>query len=134
MRFSKSRCAPCPNSIIGFTSDSRRVRRASPGSIECRENAATCNGREPGKPYNSDMKLKFTKMQGAGNDFVVIDGIERPFTLDAAQIRHLADRHFGVGADQLLVVEKPTIEGVDFRYRIFNAEGGHVDHCAKRAP
>jgi diaminopimelate epimerase len=79
------------------------------------------------------MKLNFTKMQGAGNDFVVIDGIERPFTLDAAQIRRLADRHFGVGADQLLVVEKPTIDGVDFRYRIFNADGGEVEHCGNGA-
>jgi diaminopimelate epimerase len=79
------------------------------------------------------MKLNFTKMQGAGNDFVVINGIERPFTLDATQIRRLADRHFGVGADQLLVVEKPTIEGVDFRYRIFNADGGEVEHCGNGA-
>jgi diaminopimelate epimerase len=79
------------------------------------------------------MKLNFTKMQGAGNDFVVIDGIERPFTLDAGQIRRLADRHFGVGADQMLVVEKPTIEGVDFRYRIFNADGGEVEHCGNGA-
>ncbi len=79
------------------------------------------------------MKLNFTKMQGAGNDFVVIDGIEQPFALEPAQIRRLADRHFGVGADQLLVVEKPTLDGVDFRYRIFNSDGGEVEHCGNGA-
>jgi len=86
-----------------------------------------------GKPYNSDMKLNFTKMQGAGNDFVVIDATSGPFTLDTEQIRRVADRHFGVGADQMLVVEKPTIAGVDFRYRIFNNDGGEVEHCGNGA-
>src|ERR1700689_1362940 len=79
------------------------------------------------------MRLKFTKMQGAGNDFVVLDGFTQPLNLSAGQVRALADRHFGVGADQLLLVEKPTIEGVDFRYRIFNADGGEVEHCGNGA-
>ncbi len=83
--------------------------------------------------YNSAMKLKFTKMHGAGNDFVVLDGIHQQVDLSAEQWRALADRHFGVGADQLLVVEKPTIDGVDFRYRIFNADGGEVEHCGNGA-
>lgn len=79
------------------------------------------------------MKLKFTKMHGAGNDFVVLDGYSQPLALTPAQVRALADRHFGVGADQLLLVEKPTIEGVDFRYRIFNCDGGEVEHCGNGA-
>ncbi|HEY4297588.1 MAG TPA: diaminopimelate epimerase [Paraburkholderia sp.] len=79
------------------------------------------------------MKLKFTKMHGAGNDFVVLDGYTQPVTLTPAQVRALADRHFGVGADQLLLVERPTMEGVDFRYRIFNCDGGEVEHCGNGA-
>src|ERR1700761_8183525 len=79
------------------------------------------------------MKLKFTKMHGAGNDFVVLDGFTQPLNLSAAQVRALADRHFGVGADQLLLVEKPTVDGVDFRYRIFNCDGGEVEHCGNGA-
>jgi diaminopimelate epimerase len=79
------------------------------------------------------MKLKFTKMHGAGNDFVVLDGFTQPLNLSAARVRALADRHFGVGADQLLLVEKPTVEGVDFRYRIFNCDGGEVEHCGNGA-
>ena len=79
------------------------------------------------------MKLKFTKMHGAGNDFVVLDGFTQPLKLSAEQVRALADRHFGVGADQLLLVEKPTVEGVDFRYRIFNCDGGEVEHCGNGA-
>jgi len=79
------------------------------------------------------MRLKFTKMQGAGNDFVVLDGFTQPLKLNAEQVRALADRHFGVGADQLLLVEKPTVEGVDFRYRIFNCDGGEVEHCGNGA-
>ncbi|SIT35114.1 diaminopimelate epimerase [Paraburkholderia piptadeniae] len=79
------------------------------------------------------MKLKFTKMHGAGNDFVVLDGYTQPLSLTQAQVRALANRHFGVGADQLLVVEKPTVEGVDFRYRIFNCDGGEVEHCGNGA-
>jgi diaminopimelate epimerase len=79
------------------------------------------------------MKLKFTKMQGAGNDFVVLDGYTQALDLTAQQVRALANRHFGVGADQLLLVEKPTIDGVDFKYRIFNCDGGEVEHCGNGA-
>jgi diaminopimelate epimerase len=75
------------------------------------------------------MKLKFTKMHGAGNDFVVIDGINQKIDLTAAQWKQLGDRRFGVGADQILLVEKPTQPGCDFRYRIFNADGGEVEQC-----
>ena len=69
------------------------------------------------------MKLKFTKMQGLGNDFVVLDGIHQAIHLDRQQLRFLADRHFGIGCDQILLVEKAEGEA-DFRYRIFNADGG----------
>lgn len=75
------------------------------------------------------MKLKFTKMHGAGNDFVVIDGINQRIDFTPAQWKLLADRRFGVGADQMLVVEKPQSAGVDFRYRIYNADGGEVEQC-----
>jgi diaminopimelate epimerase len=75
------------------------------------------------------MKLKFTKMQGAGNDFVVIDAISQQVDPAAIDWRKLADRRFGVGADQILLVERPTIEGCDFGYRIFNADGGEVEQC-----
>jgi diaminopimelate epimerase len=75
------------------------------------------------------MKLKFTKMHGAGNDFVVIDGINQDIHFTPAQWRLLGDRRFGVGADQILLVEKPTRPGCDFRYRIFNADGGEVEQC-----
>ncbi len=72
------------------------------------------------------MKLPFTKMQGAGNDFVVLDFTARRFDLTASQIRRIADRHLGVGCDQVLVLERPGGSGADFRYRIFNADGGEV--------
>ncbi len=72
-------------------------------------------------------------MHGAGNDFVVLDGYSQPLALTPERVRALADRHFGIGADQLLIVEKPTIEGVDFRYRIFNCDGGEVEHCGNGA-
>ncbi|MGE5651065.1 diaminopimelate epimerase [Noviherbaspirillum sp. UKPF54] len=75
------------------------------------------------------MKLKFTKMHGAGNDFVVIDGINQQIDFTPAQWQQLADRRFGVGADQMLVVEKPQSADVDFRYRIYNADGGEVEQC-----
>ncbi|MER0203980.1 MAG: diaminopimelate epimerase [Nitrosomonas sp.] len=78
------------------------------------------------------MKLKFTKMQGLGNDFVVLDGINQAITLDQEQIRKLADRHFGIGCDQLLLVEKAEGQA-DFRYRIFNADGGEVEQCGNGA-
>ena len=79
------------------------------------------------------MKLTFTKMQGIGNDFVVIDGYSQPVSLDEEAIRRLADRHFGIGFDQLLLVERPTTEDADFRYRIFNADGGEVEQCGNGA-
>jgi diaminopimelate epimerase len=79
------------------------------------------------------MKLRFTKMHGAGNDFVVIDGVRQSVQLSPAQWRWLADRHFGVGADQLLLVEPAGSPGVDFRYRIFNADGGEVEQCGNGA-
>jgi len=79
------------------------------------------------------MMLKFSKMHGLGNDFVVIDAIGQIVALTPSQVRFLADRHFGVGCDQLLLVERPTIAGVDFRYRIFNADGGEVEQCGNGA-
>ncbi|AJY30594.1 diaminopimelate epimerase [Burkholderia thailandensis 34] len=80
------------------------------------------------------MKLSFTKMHGAGNDFVVLDGYSRALPpLTDALVRALADRHFGIGADQLLLVEKPTVDGADFKYRIFNCDGGEVEHCGNGA-
>lgn len=79
------------------------------------------------------MQLRFTKMQGAGNDFVMVNAFDRPFDLTTEQIRRIADRRFGVGCDQLLVVEKSTLEGVDFRYRIFNQDGGEVEMCGNGA-
>ena len=79
------------------------------------------------------MKLAFTKMQGAGNDFVVLDGVSRSVALTPAQLRFLADRHFGVGCDQILLVEPPRVAGTDFRYRIFNADGGEVEQCGNGA-
>ena len=78
------------------------------------------------------MKLKFTKMQGLGNDFVVLDGIHQAIHLDRQQLRFLADRHFGIGCDQILLVEKAEGEA-DFRYRIFNADGGEVEQCGNGA-
>lgn len=79
------------------------------------------------------MKLKFTKMHGIGNDFVVIDAISQAVSLSSTQIQRLADRHFGVGCDQLLLVEHSTSADVDFRYRIFNADGGEVGQCGNGA-
>ncbi len=79
------------------------------------------------------MRLRFTKMHGQGNDFVVVDAFSNPIELSPRQVRALADRHFGVGCDQVLVVEKPLREGCDFRYRIFNADGGEVEQCGNGA-
>jgi diaminopimelate epimerase len=79
------------------------------------------------------MKIRFTKMHGLGNDFVVLDAVRQPFVPSPAQVRFLADRHFGVGCDQLLVVEKPQRADADFRYRIFNADGGEVEQCGNGA-
>ena len=83
------------------------------------------------------MRLAFTKMHGAGNDFLVLDAVREPFSLGEQQIRRLADRHFGVGCDQVLVVERASAQGsragADFRYRIFNADGGEVEQCGNGA-
>ena len=79
------------------------------------------------------MKLKFSKMHGLGNDFVVLDGVRQQVSLSPEQLVYLADRHFGVGCDQILLVEKPSQPGIDFRYRIFNADGGEVEQCGNGA-
>ena len=79
------------------------------------------------------MKVKFTKMQGAGNDFVVLDETRGSLNLSAAQYRFLADRHFGVGADQILSVRPAPSDEVDFAYAIHNADGGEVEHCGNGA-
>ena len=80
------------------------------------------------------MKLRFTKMHGAGNDFVVLDATRSKIELTAAQVQRLADRRFGVGADQILLVEKSSVVGIDFGYRIFNGgSGDEVEHCGNGA-
>jgi len=79
------------------------------------------------------MLLKFTKMHGAGNDFVVLDGFRQDIELNPEQLRLIADRHFGVGCDQILLVERPQSHEADFRYRIFNADGGEVEQCGNGA-
>jgi len=77
--------------------------------------------------------IKFTKMHGLGNDFVVIDAINQRIALTPEQIRFMSDRHFGIGFDQLLLVEKPVSNNADFKYRIFNADGGEVAQCGNGA-
>jgi len=79
------------------------------------------------------MEIEFTKMHGLGNDFVVIDAINQDIDLSEEQVRYLADRHFGVGCDQLLLVELAETDDVDFIYRIFNADGGEVEQCGNGA-
>lgn len=79
------------------------------------------------------MVLKFTKMQALGNDFVVLDGVRGPVQLSEGQLRLLADRHFGVGCDQVLLVEPPRAPDTDFYYRIFNADGSEVEQCGNGA-
>ena len=79
------------------------------------------------------MRLKFTKMQGAGNDFVVLDALRSPLELTPALARRLADRRFGIGADQILLVEPSRTPGIDFRYRIYNSSGEEVEHCGNGA-
>jgi len=79
------------------------------------------------------MRLRFTKMHGLGNDFVVVDAVRQDVNLTPEQVRFIADRHFGVGCDQLLIVEPPPGPDVDFRYRIFNADGGEVEQCGNGA-
>ncbi|MFC6634047.1 diaminopimelate epimerase [Microbulbifer taiwanensis] len=79
------------------------------------------------------MRLKFSKMHGLGNDFVMLDGISQRLKLSPEKIRQLADRHTGVGCDQVLVVESPRTPDADFRYRIYNADGGEVENCGNGA-
>ena len=79
------------------------------------------------------MLIPFSKMQGLGNDFVVLDGVTRALRLSTEQVRRIADRHFGVGCDQVLLVERSSTPGTDFRYRIFNADGGEVEQCGNGA-
>jgi diaminopimelate epimerase len=82
---------------------------------------------------NETMIWNFVKMHGAGNDFVVLDGVRQNIEMTPARARALADRHFGIGADQLLLVENPLHPQADFRYRIFNADGSEVEHCGNGA-
>lgn len=79
------------------------------------------------------MQLNFWKMQGLGNDFVVVNALKQPFALTAGHIKKISDRHFGVGCDQLLVLEKPRTEKEDYFYRIFNADGSEVGQCGNGA-
>jgi diaminopimelate epimerase len=79
------------------------------------------------------VKLKFSKMQGVGNDFVVIDGVSQHVEIGPQTARQIADRHFGIGCDQILVVEKPRRDDADFRYRIWNSDGGEVEQCGNGA-
>jgi diaminopimelate epimerase len=79
------------------------------------------------------MTLQFTKMHGLGNDFVMIDATRKPVELTASQLRFIADRHFGVGCDQILQVEPARSADTDFYYRIFNADGGEVEQCGNGA-
>lgn len=96
-------------------------------------NAGTAH--RPPRPlaYNVGMKLHFTKMHGAGNDFIVIDAISQHIDFTPEQWKRLADRRFGIGADQILIVERPQSGQADFRYRIFNADGGEVEQCGNGA-
>jgi diaminopimelate epimerase len=79
------------------------------------------------------MRLRFSKMHGLGNDFVVIDGVGQSVRLTPEKIRYIADRNFGVGCDQILLVETPENPDVDFRYRIFNCDGSEVENCGNGA-
>jgi diaminopimelate epimerase len=82
---------------------------------------------------DTQRRLRFTKMQGQGNDFVVLDGVRQRVELDAAAVRRIADRHLGVGCDQVLIVEPARDAAHDFRYRIYNADGGEVEQCGNGA-
>ena len=79
------------------------------------------------------MRVQFTKMHGLGNDFVVIDAVSQHVNLRASQIQKLANRHTGIGFDQLLLIEPPSRPDADFDYRIFNSDGGEVEHCGNGA-
>jgi len=77
--------------------------------------------------------VNFTKMHGLGNDFIVINNLDGSFKLEKQRIRELSDRHTGIGFDQLLLIESPSVEAAEFDYRIFNADGGEVEHCGNGA-
>ncbi|MDQ1363210.1 MAG: diaminopimelate epimerase, partial [Pseudomonadota bacterium] len=79
------------------------------------------------------MLLNFTKMHGLGNDFVVFDAVNQAVALTPEQVRFIADRRFGIGCDQILMVEKPQTSDAEFRYRIFNADGSEVEQCGNGA-
>lgn len=79
------------------------------------------------------MRLRFTKMHGLGNDFVMVDAISQKVAITPERARKLADRHFGIGCDQVLVVEPPSLPEADFRYRIFNHDGNEVENCGNGA-
>jgi len=79
------------------------------------------------------VRFRFTKMHGLGNDFIVIDAIGQKVKLSATQVQKLADRRFGIGCDQVLLVEVPQSPDVDFRYRIYNADGSEVENCGNGA-
>ncbi len=79
------------------------------------------------------MQINFTKMHGLGNDFVVIDAINQSFSLVADQIKHIANRNFGIGCDQVLLVENSNVSDADFRYRIYNADGNEAEQCGNGA-
>lgn len=79
------------------------------------------------------MLMKFTKMHGLGNDFVVIDGVRQHINLTTNAIKHIADRNLGIGCDQILLIEPPSDKTVDFNYRIFNCDGSEVDQCGNGA-
>ena len=87
----------------------------------------------PGSLNIHSMEIQFTKMHGLGNDFVVIDSFAREIQLSAEQVRSIADRHFGIGCDQLLLLASSDKEGVDLRYLIYNADGGEVSQCGNGA-
>jgi diaminopimelate epimerase len=91
------------------------------------------SGLAAGRSHNRAMRLHFTKMHGAGNDFVMLDATRAPIELSSEQLRRLGDRRFGVGADQILLIEPSARPGVDFRYRIFNNTGDEVEHCGNGA-
>ena len=79
------------------------------------------------------MKIPFTKMQAIGNDFIIINQIDQDYNLSKTEIAKISDRHFGIGFDQLLIIEKSDISSFDFKYRIFNADGSEVEHCGNGA-
>jgi len=113
-------------------SGGRRVRRYAAVVFRANSRAAPAVRHLCGAPPSYLDMLKFTKMQGLGNDFVVIDAVRQRVDLDAATVRAMADRRFGIGCDQVLVVE-PARGDADFRYRIFNADGGEVEQCGNGA-